>query len=324
MLPDGKVIEYEIDIHDRRVAKKVNGAVVKRYVYEDGLNISQEVDGEGNILVQYVYGIKRNVPEFMVKDGIKYKIISDHLGSPLAVWEEGENTSPVLTRRYDSFGNILEQNGDLELPFGFAGGTWDEDTGLIRFGVRDYDPKVGRWTSKEPLGFSGSRNWYSYCDDDPVNYWDLDGEAKDSITASLEAAAASGNYAYIEELLDAGVLIGRHLALAKKLLSMRHSGEACEVPALEADEKDAKDYIDEANRDKRNNIDNYRKKEKGKSFRGGKKKNRDNWGEHGKDKDFINWVHRIGKNEAGGNDLSKEAIKELYEYWKSIGSPKVK
>ena len=78
MLPDGRVIEYEIDIHDRRVAKKVNGAVVKRYVYEDGLNISQEVDEDGNVLVQYVYGIKRNVPEFIapivLKSSAKYEL----------------------------------------------------------------------------------------------------------------------------------------------------------------------------------------------------------------------------------------------------------
>jgi len=82
---------------------------------------------------------------------------------------------PVLSCKYDSFGNILEQNGDFELPFRFAGGIWDEDTKLIRFGVRDYDPETGRWTSVEPLGFSGSRNWYVYARNNGVNYLDLDG-----------------------------------------------------------------------------------------------------------------------------------------------------
>ena len=82
---------------------------------------------------------------------------------------------PVLSCKYDSFGNIIEQNGDFELPFRFAGGIWDEDTKLIRFGVRDYDPEVGRWTSVEPLGFAGARNWYVYAGNDGVNYLDLDG-----------------------------------------------------------------------------------------------------------------------------------------------------
>ena len=34
-------------------------------------------------------------------------------------------------------------------PFGFAGGLYDPDTGLVRFGARDYDAETGRWTSKE-------------------------------------------------------------------------------------------------------------------------------------------------------------------------------
>src|SRR5688500_17743289 len=61
-------------------------------------------------------------------------------------------------------------------PFGFAGGLYDSDTGLVRFGARDYDPQTGRWTAKEPLGFAGGdSNFYAYALGDPVNYFDLDG-----------------------------------------------------------------------------------------------------------------------------------------------------
>ena len=46
---------------------------------------------------------------------------------------------------YDSFGNIInDTNASFEVPFGFAGGLYDRDTGLVRFGFRDYDPDVGR------------------------------------------------------------------------------------------------------------------------------------------------------------------------------------
>jgi RHS repeat-associated protein len=47
---------------------------------------------------------------------------------------------------YDTFGNIIsDSNTSLKVPFGFAGGLQDRDTGLIRFGFRDYDPFTGRW-----------------------------------------------------------------------------------------------------------------------------------------------------------------------------------
>lgn len=39
--------------------------------------------------------------------------------------------------------------------FGFAGGLYDRVTGLVRFGARDYDPSVGRWTTKDAIPFEG-------------------------------------------------------------------------------------------------------------------------------------------------------------------------
>ncbi len=51
------------------------------------------------------------------------------------------NDSGVVVKQidYDSFGNIIsETNQDLKIPFGFVGGLYDRDTGLVRFGYRDY------------------------------------------------------------------------------------------------------------------------------------------------------------------------------------------
>jgi len=63
---------------------------------------------------------------------------------------------------------------------------------------------------------------------------------------------------------------------------------------------------------------------KGKEFRGGDKATRDNWYGYS-NKDFQKWWHRVGKKEFGGNDIDDAAqAKEAYEYWDSIGRPKVK
>jgi RHS repeat-associated protein len=78
---------------------------------------------------------------------------------------------------YDSFGNIVDDtNPAFEVPFGFAGGLHDRDTGLVRFGFRDYDPDVGRWTAKDPIFFAGGdTDLYGYVLNDPVNLVDPKG-----------------------------------------------------------------------------------------------------------------------------------------------------
>ncbi len=82
----------------------------------------------------------------------------------------------MQAQSFDAFGNIENQSGDLLVPFGFAGGLTDQDTGLIRFGARDYDPQSARWTSKDPIKFNGDTlNIYRYVNNDPVNLIDPEG-----------------------------------------------------------------------------------------------------------------------------------------------------
>jgi len=66
--------------------------------------------------------------------------------------------------------------GWVPVVFGFAGGVYDRDTGLVRFGARDYDAEVGRWVAKDPIRFEAEgTNLFEYALGDPVNYVDEDG-----------------------------------------------------------------------------------------------------------------------------------------------------
>ena len=68
---------------------------------------------------------------------------------------------------------ISDSNPDFSIPFGFAGGLYDADTKLVRFGYRDYDPETGRWTARDPIGFAGGdTNLYGYVLGDPINFID--------------------------------------------------------------------------------------------------------------------------------------------------------
>jgi hypothetical protein len=68
--------------------------------------------------------------------------ISDHLGSVRLVVDVSDGTI-VQQLNYDINGNVLNDTNPGFQPFGFAGGLYDTDTGLVRFGARDYDPVNG-------------------------------------------------------------------------------------------------------------------------------------------------------------------------------------
>jgi RHS repeat-associated protein len=173
-LPSGTLIEYLVDGLGRRVAKRVNGTVVKQWIYRDQLRPAAELDGAGNLVAQFAYSPGGTTPELMLRAGVRYRILADHLGSPRLI--VNASSGQVAQRlRHDAWGNVLEDTSPGFVPFGFAGGLYDPDTGLVRFGARDYDPLVGRWTSKEPLRFRAGRNFYIYGFDDPINLRDPNG-----------------------------------------------------------------------------------------------------------------------------------------------------
>jgi RHS repeat-associated protein len=174
-LPNGTLIEYLVDGRNRRVGKKVNGTLAQAFLYQGLLRPAAELDGAGNVISEFVYGTRENVPEYLIKGGQTYRIICDHLGSSRLVVNVADGQ--IAQRMdYDAFGRVLADTAPGFQPFGFAGGLYDHDTGLVRFGARDYQAETGRWTAKDPILFSGGQpNLYAYVHNDPVNWIDPTG-----------------------------------------------------------------------------------------------------------------------------------------------------
>jgi YD repeat-containing protein len=78
-LPGGDVTEYAVDGQDRRVGKKKNGVLERAWLYRNQLNPVAELDGSGALVSRFVYGSRSNVPEYMVRGGVTYRVLS---GSP--------------------------------------------------------------------------------------------------------------------------------------------------------------------------------------------------------------------------------------------------
>jgi RHS repeat-associated protein len=116
------------------------------------------------------------MPIAMTAAGNTYYLTYDQVGSLRAVSDSSGNVMKRID--YDSFGNRHQDtNPSLGIPFSFAGGLWDPDTDFVRFGYRDYDPDIGRWTAKDPILFAGGdTDLYGYCLNSPVNLIDPSGE----------------------------------------------------------------------------------------------------------------------------------------------------
>jgi RHS repeat-associated protein len=164
-----------VDGRGRRVGKKVNGVMVQGFVYGSELAPAAELDGNGNLVARFAYGKKVNVPEYLVKGGVPYRVITDHLGSVRLVVDAATGT--VAQRMdYDEWGNVIVDTNAGFQPFAFAGGLYEAATELVRFGARDYDAVAARWNSKDPIMFRGrSTNLYRYGVADPVNRTDPTG-----------------------------------------------------------------------------------------------------------------------------------------------------
>jgi RHS repeat-associated protein len=171
ILPDGRTIEYINDPIGRRIAKKVNGLIIEKYLWQGLTRLLAVYDGSDNLIARFEYADAR-MPAAMTKGGVSYYLAYDQVGSLRVITDTSGNV--VKRIDYDSFGSIInDTNPGFQVPFGFASGLHDRDTGFVRFGFRDYDPDVGRWTAKDPIRFwRGNIDLYGYVLNNPVNWAD--------------------------------------------------------------------------------------------------------------------------------------------------------
>lgn len=184
------LVRYQVDPTGRRIARESTDGVdteLRRYVYRDGLNPVARLDEDGALEQRYVYGTATHTPDYVVafdtETGTEqgaYRLVADVRGSVrLAIGPDG---TVAIRTDYGPFGEIMMRTpahvaGEPpRIPFGYAGGIEDPETGLVRFGARDYDPRLGRWTAKDPIRWRGGQaNLYEYVEGDPVNRVDPTG-----------------------------------------------------------------------------------------------------------------------------------------------------
>ena len=93
------------------------------------------------------------------------------LGSNIVSTDDNQN---VLVRyEYDVFGAIRNETGTSDNTRKFTGKEFDADSNLYYYGARYYDPYIGRFTQRDPIG--DGVNWYAYVANNPLAFVDPTG-----------------------------------------------------------------------------------------------------------------------------------------------------
>ena len=115
-------------------------------------------------------------PLAMLADGRAYLYAHDANGNVAALVDAG--TGEVAARyAYAAFGAMLMSEGLLARrnPFRFSSEYADDETGLVYYNWRHYDPVHGTWLGRDPIGTDGGVNLYAFCGNDPINFFDSNG-----------------------------------------------------------------------------------------------------------------------------------------------------
>jgi len=147
-----------------RIVEKAGGTVTsdKRFVWV-GAQIAQERDSANAVTKRFSgHGV-------LGANGVLL-YMRDHLGSVREVMD----TAGVVRARYDYevYGKRLKVRGDLEVDAGYTGHWQHVASGLTLTWFRAYDPRTGRWLSRDPIGMRGGINLYAYVGNSPIRFVD--------------------------------------------------------------------------------------------------------------------------------------------------------
>jgi RHS repeat-associated protein len=170
--------EFKYDGQSRRVAiiEKLAGATTRetRYTW-CGETICQARDGNDQPLAYYFSeGTFRPTPGTPVSKllGEREYYAKDHLGSVRDVLDQQGNVTASFD--YDPYGRLT--NSPATTPeFGYAGMQYHAPSGLYLTKYRAYEPKTGRWLSRDPIEEAGGINLYAYVEGNPVSRVDPTG-----------------------------------------------------------------------------------------------------------------------------------------------------
>jgi len=108
--------------------------------------------------------------------GTSYYSTSDHLGSVRELTDSSGNIQAQYT--YDPFGQSTKTQGAVASDIQYSGYYFHAPSKLYLTLYRAYNANLARWMNRDPIEESNGANLYEYVDNDPLDYLDQFGLAK--------------------------------------------------------------------------------------------------------------------------------------------------
>lgn len=171
-------VQYTYDGDGNRASATV-GQTTTRWVYDRSGSLPVVLDDGAR---KYVYGL--GLAYVVENHTTRFAPLQDGLGTVRALADPAGNV--VQTYETYAFGEPVQTQGSSQQPVQFTGEHRDADTGLIYLRARMYDPRIGRFLSRDTLFGSLtsplSLNRYSYVHNNPINAVDPSGHCMSKIT----------------------------------------------------------------------------------------------------------------------------------------------
>ncbi|MDR0250628.1 MAG: hypothetical protein LBI35_04885, partial [Burkholderiales bacterium] len=173
---------YKINAREQRIEKQGQGADTpsgtRHFVYDEMGHLIGEYDPvSGNPVIEHVW--LGDNPVAAIKNNQIYYVYPDHLGTPRAITDTGNNT--IWYWNYDEpFGETAANEnpngaGVFTYNLRFPGQYFDSETGLHYNWHRDFNPASGKYAQSDPVGLRGGLNTFLYVNGNPVNAIDPTG-----------------------------------------------------------------------------------------------------------------------------------------------------
>ena len=200
---DGLEAVYTYDASGIRTSKKVNGTTTE-YLTAGGSVLGEKKNG---VWQYYLYDGDGQLSAISYKGG-DYYYIRDNLRTITGLVDA--NGVAVVNYRYDSWGRMLDITGSMaetlgkDNPYRYKGYCYDEETGMYYLKSRYYAPEICRFISADDISAMldspmslWDKNLYVYCDNDPVNKKDDDGEIANFVAMGLLGAVVNVGVSFV-------------------------------------------------------------------------------------------------------------------------------